>query len=113
VLPPNVFILVNVRGNNMLARVIVDVVSKQLQGTLALQCQHHWRLDPSDEVCRCTVSGEAHYHAACRLCLTTRTFPSYIETGPIAKAAVYAKRGGKAKWKGVETAEAPPKERPC
>ena len=84
----------------------------QLCLTVPEVCQHHWRLDPSDEVCRCTVSGEAHYHAACRLCLTTRTYPVCLETGPIAKAAMYAKRGAKAKWKKAETAEAPPKERP-
>ena len=79
----------------------------QLCLTVPEVCQHHWRLDSSDEVCRCTVSGEPHYHAACRLCLMTRTYPVCIETGPIAKAAMYAKRGGKAKWKGAETAEAP------
>ena len=79
----------------------------QLCLTVPEVCQHHWRLDSSDEVCRCTVSGEPHYHAACRLCLMTRTYPAHPETGPIAKAAMYAKRGGKAKWKGAETAEAP------
>jgi hypothetical protein len=39
----------------------------------------------------------------------TRTYPVCIETGPIAKAAMYAKRGAKAKWKGRKYAEAPAK----
>lgn len=45
-------------------------------------------------------NGEPHCHAACRLCLATRTFPAFLETGPIAGAAAYGKRGAKAKWKG-------------
>ena len=82
-----------------------DLTLLQLSFTDRLVCRHHWLLDPSDAVCHC--EGEAHYHAACRSCLTTRTYPVCVETGPIAKAAMYAKRGGKAKWKGMETAEAP------
>jgi len=68
-------------------------------------CIHLWLVDPQEAVCRC--DGEAHYHAGCRLCLATRTFPAFLETGPIAKAAMYAKRGARAKWKKAETAEAP------
>jgi len=74
------------------------------------RCIHHWLLDPSDAVCRC--EGEPHYHAACRLCLITRTYPVCLETGPIAKAAMYAKRGAKAKWKKAETAEDAPEGAP-
>jgi len=61
-------------------------------------CIHLWLVDPQEAVCRC--DGEAHYHAGCRLCLATRTFPAFLETGPIAKAVAYAKRGAEATWKG-------------
>ena len=70
-------------------------------------CIHHWLVDSPEAVCRC--DGEPHYHAGCRLCLATRTFPAFLEPGPIAKAAMYAKRGARAKWKGRKYAEAPAK----
>ena len=88
-----------------------DLTLLQLSFTDRLVCRHHWKVASAEDWCDC--DGTHHLHAWCRECAAERTFPSYIETGPIAKAAVYAKRGGKAKWKGVETAEAPPKERPC
>jgi len=89
---------------------MISEVRKRDVAVVVASCAHYWLLDPSDAVCRC--DGEPHYHAACRSCLTPRTFPAHPETGPIAKAAMYAKRGAKAKWKKAETAEAPPKERP-
>ena len=68
-------------------------------------CRHHWKVASAEDWCDC--DGTHHLHAWCRECAAERTFPSYIETGPIAKAAMYAKRGAKAKWKKAETAEAP------
>jgi len=68
-------------------------------------CVHHWLVDSLEAVCRC--DGEAHYHAGCRLCFATRTFPAFLEPGPIARAAMYGKRGARATWKGRKLAEAP------
>jgi len=52
------------------------------QLTLDLQCRHHWRIDPSESVCRC--EGEAHRHAVCKLCGATRIYPTWV---PISEAA--------------------------
>ena len=84
-------------GHSNLSRVLGNVAR-----VASSECVHHWLIDPSDAVCRC--DGEPHYHAGCCYCHATRTYPVCIETGPIAKAAMYAKRGGKAKWKGAKLA---------
>jgi len=76
-----------------------DLTLLQLSFTDRLVCRHHWKVASAEDWCDC--DGTRHVHAWCRECAAERTFPSYIETGPIAKAAVYAKRGGKAKWKGA------------
>jgi len=65
-------------------------------------CIHHWLIDPPETVCRC--DGEPHYHAGCRLCRAIRTFPAFLEPGPIANAVAYGKRGARAKWKGRKLA---------
>jgi len=92
-------------GHSNLSRLLGNVAR-----VASSACIHHWLVDPSEAVCRC--DGEAHYHAGCRLCLATRTFLAFLEPGPIAKAAVYAKRGAKAKWKKAEIAEDAPEGAP-
>ena len=80
-------------------------VKSEIQGVLTLACRHHWKVASAEDWCDC--DGTHHLHAWCDICSSERTFPSYIETGPIASAAMYAKRGGKAKWKGRKLAGAP------
>ena len=87
-------------GHSNLSRLLGNVAR-----VASSACIHHWLVDPSEAVCRC--DGEAHYHAGCRLCFATRTFLAFLEPGPIAKAAMYAKRGARAKWKGQKLAGAP------
>jgi len=62
-------------------------------------CIHHWLVDPSEAVCRC--DGTEHLHSYCKRCKARRTFPAFLEPGPIAMSAMYAKRGARAKWKGA------------
>ena len=78
-----------------------QVAKQNCQGASGT-CIHLWLVDPPETVCRC--DGEAHYHAGCRLCLATRTFPAFLEPGPIANAVAYGKRGARAKWKGRKLA---------
>jgi hypothetical protein len=58
-------------------------------------CVHWWIFD--DEVCRC--DGTEHYHATCWCCGETKPMPRVwpTEFDGRTTAAVYAKRGGRAK----------------
>jgi len=72
--------------------ICADVCEKCVQPTLDLRCRHHWRIDPSESVCRC--EGEAHRHAVCKLCGATRIYPTWV---PISEAAKrYARMKGEA-----------------
>ena len=74
-----------------------QVAKQNCQGASGT-CIHHWLVDPPEAVCRC--DGTEHLHSYCKRCKARRTFPAFLETGPIAKAAMYAKRGARATWKG-------------